>query len=875
MRRRSLLRLLSPTSRSLTRLRRSWRSLGLVSLLAAAAATCSGDDRPEVMNKWVDEEVFPGLAAEVEVLIDTQGIPHIYAHTDYDVMYAAGYQAATDRLFQMDLLRRRALGRQAEVLGEEKLSEDTLSRLMDFPRWGREGAARMKAEEPESYRLFVSWVAGVNARIDEIQAGAAPLPYGFGAGELNYAPESWENSDPFVIAKLFMFGNSTSLENEMLATVVERLTPELLEAIELPRPARQAFTVPPEDRPLPSARQPTQARLRAEGAKPAPLIIDPARAEASLRRFTSLMSAFRVQGSNNWAVAGRFTANGRPLICNDPHQPLQSPSLMYALHLNTADQGGTLDVVGFGFAGSPGVQLGHNKKVQWAATTGFADVMDLWSITLSEDETTANVAGTQAPVVVRQETIRVKDQGERSIAIREVPGYGLLVDDYLLEEVLLVDPGKKALFNWTGFRPTSEPSAFVAMMKAGSVSEFEAAVDKMEVGTFNFISADAADISYRVNVLIPDRGDPSARPMPLRVVDGADVGSFWSGAWLPPEKLPRSRAPITGFVATANNDPWGFTGDGDVGNDPWYYGTYYDPGYRGQRIEDELKRLTASGGITPEAMQTLQTDVRSLLAESMIPALKAAFAKIESDDSLAEFRGKPALVALHSLITEEWDGMMRRDSSGALAFHVWVHLLSRGVIADDLGGFLYDTILDASAVYLLKFVDLAVNGGYPNGEQILQGGRDRLLLSALAETEAWLSSNFGSSAAGAYTWGDRHGTDFRNSFGGDLYGGWVPTDGGEDTVNVSSTSFQDSNGQVAGRFDSTDGAIFRITTGFDEDGTPRSWLNFPRGNSGDPESKHWADTLEDWVEGRYLPLAFSREEVEAVRGSSVTIKPEA
>jgi penicillin amidase len=477
-----------------------------MALLAAASATCSGDDRPEFKNKWEDEEVFPGLAAEVEVLIDTQGIPHIYAHTDYDVMYAAGYQAATDRIFQMDLLRRRALGRQAEVLGEEKLSEDTLSRLMDFPRWGREGAARMKAEEPESYRLFVSWVAGVNARIAEIAAGSAPLPYGFGAGELNYAPEPWENSDPFVIAKLFMFGNSTSLENEMLATVVGRLTPDLLDAIELPRPATQAFTVPPEDRPSSSARQPTQARLRAERAKPAPLVIDPALAKASLARFTALMSAFRVQGSNNWAVAGRFTANGRPLICNDPHQPLQSPSLMYALHLNTADQGGTLDVAGFGFAGSPGVQLGHNKKVQWAATTGFADVMDLWSITLSDDETTANVAGTQAPVVVRNETIRVKDQEERSIAIREVPGYGLLVDDYLLEEVLLVDPGKKALFNWTGFRPTSEPSAFVAMMKAGSVSEFEAAVDKMEVGTFNFISADASG-----HLLSRERADPRSR----------------------------------------------------------------------------------------------------------------------------------------------------------------------------------------------------------------------------------------------------------------------------------------------------------------------------------------------------------------------------
>ena len=730
----------------------------------------------------------------------------------------------------------------------------------------------MKEEAAEDYRLFVSWVAGVNKRIAEVNEGAAPLPYGFGPGELDYKPEPWEIRDPFAIAKLFMFGNSNSLENEMLATVVARLTPQVLDAIELPKPGTQTFTVPPEDRPSAKV-TPRPGRPLRTGAPASAPSVDPERARASLRAFERTMSAFRVQGSNNWAIDGRFTESGRSLICNDPHQPLQSPSLMYALHLNSADKGGSFDVAGFGFAGAPGVQLGHNRKVYWAATTGFADVMDIWSVAFDEGKGTATVAGKEVAFETRTETIKVKGTADVTMPIREVPGYGTILDSYLLDEVLLVDAGRKALFNWTGFRPTSEPQAFVAMMKAEDVGDFEAAVDKMEVGTFNFLSADAGAISYHVNVLIPDRGDPAARMMPFQVIDGDDVGSYWTGAWLPGEKMPRSRAPQTGFIVTANNDPWGFTGDGDVGNDPWYYGTYYAPGYRAKRIEDRVKELTAAGGVTVEDMKALQLDTHSLMADALAPVLAATFAKVETDDALAAFRGKPELATLAQLITVDWDRSMTRDSAGALAFHVWLHILTRQALADDLGVF-YDTILDAAPVYLLKFTHLAFTDGYPNGDAILQSGRDVLVMQALEQTAAWLTSNFGSVDPAGYRWGDRHGTAFENPYGGDLDGGWVPTDGGEDTINVSSTKFQDANGQIAERFDSHDGPIFRMSTDFAEDGTPQSWLNFPRGNSGDPTSAHWGDTLEDWVEGRHVRVPFSRAEVEAEVESRTTLKPE-
>ncbi|MEZ4452734.1 MAG: penicillin acylase family protein [Nannocystaceae bacterium] len=852
------------------------------SVLLALALACSGgqgeseSDTSSVLE-WSDPDSFPGLSDEVEIVVDKGGIPHIYASNDYDLFYAAGYQVARDRLFQMDLMRRRAYGRGAEVLGVDKLADDQLSRTLDFPRWGRLDADRLREESPDDYKLFVSWVAGVNARIAEVNAGEAPLPYGFGPGELDYAPEPWINEDPFVIAKIFTFANSNSLENELLVTVVERLLPQTLESVELPKPAFPVYTVPPEDRPAPSVAPSRPGAVKSASA-PAPASIDAealTRARSGLRRLHDALSSLQVLGSNNWAVDGRFTASGRPIVSNDPHQPLLSPSVMYALHLNSADRGGAFDVAGFGFAGAPGVQIGHTAKVHWAATTNFADVMDLWSITLSPDGATANVAGTQKPVTTRVETIKVKGEADRAVEIREVEGYGLLLDSLLgslgLDEVLLVDPGRKVLFNWTGFRATNEARAFLKMARAQSVADFEDAVDTMEVGTFNFVSADAAGISYRVHALIPDRGDPSARKMPFAVIDGDDVGSYWTDTWLPREKMPASHATQTGFVVTANNDPWGFTGDGDVGNDPWYYGTFYASGFRAKRIEDRLKVLTAAGGITPEAMTELQLDTFSLLADQLVPKLEDTYGRVASDDALAKWRDRPDLDALVALLTQGWDRRMTRDAAAPLAFHVWLHLLTEEALADDLG-LTYEPILSAAASYLVKFTMLAFTDGYPNGDGVLQEGRDRLILTALDETAAWLTANFGAVDSG-YTWGERHGTEFLNGYGHDLDGGFVPVGGGEDTVNVSTSKFHTPEGEIAPRFNSHDGPVFRVVTEFAEDGTPVARLNFPRGNSGEPSSPHWDDAVDDWANGVYQPFAFRRDEVDAAKESALTLTP--
>ena len=860
------------------------RRLALLALLCASPLACggrgggSGDESSggtvgDTGDELGDPEVFPGLRGEVEILIDDRGIPHIYAQNDRDLFHAAGYQMATDRLFQMDLMRRRAFGRSAEVLGDLKVDEDKLSRLFNFKRWGALDAARLLEESPADYALFSAWVAGVNKRIDEIKAGSQPLPYGFGVNEANFEPERWDNVDPFIIAKMISFGNSNTLEYEFLASVVKRIAPGAFASIQLLRPGMPTFTMPAEDRPA-SGVQPLQ-RPDAEPLaklKEAAAAALPADGAAALHRMHAAMAGFRVLGSNSWAIDGRHTDNGMPLIANDPHQPLQSPSVMYAQHLNSADGGGAFDAAGFGFAGAPGVQLGHNRNLHWAATTGFADCMDLFSV--GGDDKAVLIGGKSAPITVRSEEIKVKGAPSTVLEVNDVDGFGVLLGDALpFPEALVVDAGRRVLINWTGFRATNEAEAFIGMARASTLDEWERSVDKMEVGTFNWLAADKAGISYHVHTLVPDRGDPSARPMPYTVVDGDDPAYLWSGQSLPASKLPQSRAEQTGYIVTANNDPFGFTADGDVENDPWYYGAFYDPGYRAARIEKQIKEMSGKGKLGVVDMQTIQTDTYSGVADQLLPVLAEAYAQVPTDDDLAPYRDRPDLDTLIKLMTVEWSRSMQQEEAGALAFHVFAHYLATQIYQDDLI-LAFGPVIEASPITALKFTALAATGQYPDGDAVMQGGRDLLVLAALDQTAQWLAAEFEGVNPGNYTWGERHGTGFRNGFGGQLDGGWVATHGGEDTVNVSSTVFYaPMTTEVVNPFESNDGAVFRVVTRFLADGTPEAMINFPRGNSGDPADPHFADTVEDWREGVYKKYPFVRAEVDAALTKKIVLKP--
>jgi penicillin amidase len=811
---------------------------------------------------------FPGLTAEVEIDIDTRGIPHIYGATDNDVAYASGYQMATDRLFQMDLLRRRALGRQAEVLGEEFVDQDIVSRTFNLRYWGGLNAERLRQEAPDVYNYAISWLAGVNKRIEEVNAGEAPLPYGF--AEAGFMPEYWERDDEFALGKLFYLGNSNQLERDLLATILRNNLVETWSSFELGKPMFPVAIMPEDE--IPQGLKPDSGPSHLAAARP-PQPMDPYSPAAvrdaleQLHHATAHVGGEGPFGSNNWAIDGRHTANGRPLIANDPHQPLTSPSLMYAQHLNSTDEGeGTQNVIGFSFAGTMGVQLGHNPKLHWAATTNFGDVMDLWDVRVEGEGVWAG--SEYVDWVAREEVIEVAGGEPVVLEVRDVPGYGVMVPEQLIP-LPVAGPGRELLVNWTGFAATNEEQCFARMSTAADIESWEAGVDLMEVAGFNFVAATAEAISYRVHILVPDR-DLSGGALPYVVIDGDDDASYWKG-FLPPEELPSSHADSRGWIATANNDPWGFTFDGDVTNDPFYYGFFYAAGHRAKRIQDEFERLTQEGQVSVEDMMALQLDTHSPISDELVPIVLDAVAQLGTSPELAEFEGNADIQTLADTLAA-WDGNMDRDSAGALIWHLWLHNMSFEAIEDDFA-FLYTLVFAEEPPYIVKIPALAMLQQYST-DNLLQASPEWIALEGLRKTAEWLVATYGSVDPSGYSWADMHGTRFENSFGGELDGGWIPTNGGEDTINVSSSNFYASpGGATAERFDSKNGPIFRVVTTFEADGTPTAVVNFPRGNSGEPSSPHWDDTLEDWTNGVYTPLPYSRAEVEAVTESSYTLAP--
>ena len=386
------------------------------------------------------------------------GVPHVYGATDELAFYGAGYQMATDRLYQMESLRRFSLGRLSEVIGEEGLERDLQARTFDFPRWGRLDYELMQAVDPERVRLVSAWLRGINRRISEVRSGLVPLPFGYGPGQMDFLPEPWDEADPYIILKGANFALDKTVEFEVAVSVLSLLYADAMAVVGLP-------------------------------------------------------------------VGGPY------------------------------------------------------------------------------------------------------------------------------------------LMNWTGFK--ARPARwFMELNRADSLDAFEEAVDRMREMTYNFLGADATGIAYRVGVEVPLRRDTGWKRAPWKAMLSWDPESLWSGETLSPLQLPRSRARERGWLATANNDPFGFTGDGRVDNDPWYYGSLFDPGYRAQRITDELERLTRRGDLSREDFQGLQTDIKSTLAADLLPLLAAAHARIPSDEELARFRDRPGLDALVRILALEWDGRMARDPAG-------------------------------------------------------------------------------------------------------------------------------------------------------------------------------------------------------------------
>ncbi len=473
-----------------------------------------------------------GLRSPVEVIRDSNGVPHIFAGSLDDAILAQGYITAQDRLWQMDLLRRLANGELSEVFGNRTLDEDRKQRILGIRRTTLQQERSLPEVDLQCLRRYAE---GVNAFLSS-HRNRLPVEFHI----LRYRPSDWTPRDTLAICLWMgkLLGNSwqTDLMRERLYSKLDRKLVDRL----LPESSPNDVLVVGGD----CAQSPTAKPTSEKELREATSLLCQATTCFSEAAPNGLLFHLRETefvpggiGSNNWVVAGNRTASGKPILANDPHLPQTAPSIWYMTHLQVA---GDLDVIGVTIPGAPGIILGHNQEIAWGATNLMADVQDLYIEEIHpQDRRLYRVNDSWQPIDEYQETIQVRG-GNPEIATVRVTRHGPIVSS-LGDHVLAL---RWAMLDAETTYPIADH-----LNRARNWEEFQAALKRFAGPPQNFVYADRkGNIGFLNAGKIPVRakGD-GAVPLP-----GAKSEYEWEN-YIPFEQLPRAFNPPSGMIITANN----------------------------------------------------------------------------------------------------------------------------------------------------------------------------------------------------------------------------------------------------------------------------------------------------------------------------------
>jgi penicillin amidase len=430
------------------------------------------------------------VSGRVEIMRDRAGVPHVYAGDTADLYFGLGVAVAEDRLWQMDRLRRRALGRQAEILGDAYLASDIAHLTVGIDQIATREAQAMD----DRTRLVVSaYVAGINWQIESMGRELAPEFLSLG-----YEPEPFTVRDVVAIARGIWWSLNGRIDR-IVAAEAARLLPE---------PFRGLYLTP----------------------------------EASENRVLQTAAGTDdTTGSNNWALHGSRTAGGKPVLCGDPHQPFWVPSTWYEYALHGPED----DAAGAGHPGFPGMWWGSNGQIAWAITNNMASTRDLYVEQVDPADPRRYRDGeTWREFAERHVGIRVREAPTHELTIRSTVR-GPIVNALVPSLAAGGDPPLS--LRWVGMEHMDDVRASIAISRARDWPGFRNALRDWAVAIFNFVYADAdGHIGYQMAGRIPIRGRvvPGFR-------DANAAADQWLGH-IRFDDLPNMYDPPSGYVASAN-----------------------------------------------------------------------------------------------------------------------------------------------------------------------------------------------------------------------------------------------------------------------------------------------------------------------------------
>jgi len=586
------------------------------------------------------KRLIKNLGDSVEIRFDESDIPHIKANSQADALFALGYLHATERSWQLEMNRRIGSGRLSEILGKDTVPIDRFIRTLGI----KHAAERQYDRYPAATKhLLQSYADGVNTGNAHL-GWALPIEY-FLTGS---RPGHWSPTDSvaWMLMMAYDLGGNWQKELQRLELSQFLSTKQVWEVVPLHNQNETLSN-------LDFAK--LYRDLKVFNPKTGPAEVKSKDLPATELAMHDLPGGKDGIGSNNWALSGKLTSSGKPLLANDPHLGLSAPAIWYFAHLDAPG----MNVIGGTLPGIPGVVLGRTDQYAWSFTNTGPDVQDLY-LEQIDSKNPAMYRGPDGPLPfkVRQEIIDIKGSTPLTFLVKETR-HGPVISDAYAKAKRMIDTDRYALaLRWTALDIENQSVAgLLALNQANNLDSFKQALRKNYAPMQNVVMADVdGNIAYQAAGVAPKRvinqGLYGVAPS-----IGWEKQYDWAG-YVPYDHLPASTNPEQGWLATANqkiiasNEPNPLTGD-------WDLPTRYD------RIVDLIKSKSSHN---LESMKIMQADTLSLGATPLLDLFKSS--------SPSHPLGSQALQ-----ISQGFNGDMKADSAAALIFNAWADQLTRSLFS--------------------------------------------------------------------------------------------------------------------------------------------------------------------------------------------------
>jgi penicillin amidase len=698
-------------------------------------------------------QITAPVSAQATLSRDAIGVPHITAANWEDAIFLQGFVTAQDRLWQMDGLRRLAAGELSEIVGSSALELDRDARRLRMRRMAEEDYRTLP---PADRAVLAAYARGVNYFI-ETHRTRLPLEFTI----LRYDPRPWSVTDS-ILCGLQMYRNLTTTWKEEL-----------------------------------------QKQAMLEGGDAAKVNF----------LFTSRIGMEFQPGSNAWAISGRHTASGKPILANDPHLEFGIPSTWYQVHLKAPG----LDVIGVSLPGVPCVIIGHNQRIAWGVTNLGFDVQDLY-IEKFDPRTGRYVFRGQLEQA-RAESERIPVKGSRPVDFQQwVTRHG---------PVSLMEGNRFLALRWSAAEPGSFQFPFLELNRAGNWREFTAAVARFSGPGQNFVYADVdGNIGYHASGLLPIRKNYDG-DVP---VDGSSGEYEWEG-FIPFDQLPSFYNPPQGWIVTANQNPF-------PENYPYrVHGNFASP-YRSLEIRS---LLTSHQAWKPDQMLAVQKDVYSAFSHFLAQQVVAACD-----------RKKPANANLTDAIAllRSWNGQMEKQTPAPMLISL-VYLEVRKRIAESAAP-------GKSDFYGVQMAPAVIEKILRNDARGWFEDRDGLLIRALTDAVEAGRQSQGSNVK-RWNYGQFNRLTIKHPVGDKLPLLAAYFNVGPVEMSGSSTSIKQTTLVL--------GPSMRFVADFSD--WDHSLNNLTIGESGQFLSSHYKDQWDAYYTGRSFPMQFQRVDAK----STLDIQP--